>query len=284
MTCLKTPEAVTGAASGYGKDTIRMSSIAGPVTEQEIIEAPVTEAYGRTPRGLIEKPRVKKGNLEVRVIWDVSGSNAEQAAPDSPVTKQELITEAWPHFVRLLEGDDAQAAREQAGGSSAKGGVRVFYANEPGPIEFEPGEDESKDERDGGDHNSANAREKMTQIPWGGRTYLMPAIRAAEHASEVEYLSLPQDERWDAIETLIVTDGKVSDPGPFEAWLAHAGPRSVVTVAVIGYGKGHDEAVEHYQALAGSNPFLTYAALTGVSDAEEAVLDLRLLSGTAPAS
>lgn len=262
-----------------------MSSTSEPVTEQEIIEAPITGLRGRTRREDIERPRVKKGaKLEVRVIWDVSGSNAEKAAPDSDVTKQELATGLWPHFVRLLEGDDAQAGREQSGGSSKKGGVRVFYANEPGPIEFGEGEDESDDERDGGDHNSANVREKMAAIPWGGRTYLMPAINAAEHASAVEAASLPQDERWDAVETLIITDGKVSDPGPFEAWLAHAGPRSVVTVAVIGYGSKHDEAVEHYEALADSNPFLTYVALTGVSRPEEAVLDLRLLSGTAPAS
>lgn len=253
------------------------------MTEQEIIEAPITGMKGRTRREDIEKPRVKKGaKLEVRVVVDVSGSNGEKAAPDSDMTKKELIIGLLPGFVRLLEGDDAQAAREQSGGSSAQGGCRTWYANEPDPILFDEGEDESDDERDGGDLNTANIKEKLAQIPWGGRTYLMPAITAAEHASEVELKSLPEDERWDAEETLIITDGKLSDPGPFEAWLAHRGPRSVCTVAIIGYGKGHDEAVEHYQALADSNAFLTYVALTGVSSPDEAVLDMRLMSGTAP--
>jgi hypothetical protein len=262
-----------------------MAGTSQPMTEQEIIEAPVTGMRGRTRREDIEKPRVKKGaKLEVRFIVDVSGSNGEKAAPDSDMTKQELIIGILPGFVRLLENDDAQAAREQSGGSSDKGGCRTFYANEPDPILFKEGEDESDDERDGGDLNTANINEKLAQIPWGGRTYLMPAITAAEHAGQVEAARLPEGERWDAEETLIVTDGKVSDSGPFEAWLAHRGPRSVCTVAIIGYGPGHDEAVEHYEALADSNAFLTYVALTGVSSPEEAVLDLRLLSGTAPAS
>lgn len=259
-----------------------MTNIAEPMSAQEIIEAPITGLARRTPRAAIETPRVKKGSkIEVRLIVDASGSNAELAGPDSDMSKKQLISEVLPHFVRILAEDDAQAAREQVGGSSKKGGVRTWYANEPEPILFGEGEDESDDERDGGDLNLANLPEKMAQIPWGGRTYLMPAINAAEHASSVELAKLPEDERWDVTETMIITDGKLSDPGPFEAWLAHAGPRSVVTVAVVGYGDGHDDAVEHYQALADSNPFLTYVALTGVTDPAEVALDLRLLSGTA---
>jgi hypothetical protein len=259
-----------------------MSSISGPVTEQEIVEAPVTGMSGRTPREEIEKPKTDR-ELEVIEIIDVSGSNGEKASPDSDMTKQELIIGAQPHLVAALEGDDSQAAREQAGGSSAKGGVRVFYANEPQPIEFADGEDESQDERDGGDHNSANVQEKMTQVPWGGRTYLMPAIRAAETAYQAEFGEVPLRKR-PAMEVLIVTDGKLSDPEEFERWLAQADELCVVAVAVIGYGPGHDQAVAHYQALAEKNKFITCAALTGVSDPAEVALDLRLLSGTAPVS
>lgn len=259
-----------------------MSSISEPVTEQEIIEAPITGMAGRTPREEIEKPKTDR-DLEVIEIIDTSGSNEELAAPDSPMTKQELIIAAQPHLVAALEGDDSQAAREQAGGSSAKGGVRVFYANEPQPIEFEDGEDESEDERDGGDHNTANVQEKLAAIPWGDRTYLMPAINAAEYAYQAEFGEVPLRKR-PAMEVLIVTDGKLSDPDEFERWLAQADELCVVAVAVIGYGKGHDEAVRHYQALAEQNKFITCAALTGVSDPREIALDLRLLSGTAPSS
>jgi len=253
-----------------------------PVTEQEIREAPITGMAGRTPREAIEKPMTER-ELEVILIGDVSGSNAEQAAPDSPMTKQELITAALPHLVAALEGDDAQAAREQAGGSSEKGGVRTFWANEPEPIEFEEGEDESEDVRDAGDLNSANIPEKLAQIPWGGRTYLMPAVRAAEVAYQAEFGEVPLRKR-PAMEVLIVTDGKLNDPDEFERWLAQADETCVVAVAVVGYGKGHDAAVSHYQDLARKNKFITCAALTGVSNPAEVALDLRLLSGTAPTS
>jgi hypothetical protein len=259
-----------------------MAGTSEPMTEQEIIEAPVTGMTGRTPRDMIEKPKTDR-ELEVIEIIDVSGSNGEPAGPDSPMTKQELIIGAQPHLVGALEGDDSQAAREQSGGSSAKGGVRVFYANEPQPIEFKEGEDESDDERDGGDHNTANVLDKLKEIPWGGRTYLMPAINAAEYAYQAEFGEIPLRKR-PAMEVLIVTDGKLNDPDEFEGWLAQADELCVIAVAVIGFGKGHDMAVEHYQALAEKNKFITCVALTGVSDPREVALDLRLLSGTAPAS
>lgn len=254
------------------------------LTAKEIIEQPISGLKGRTPRDQIEMPRAKKGKKEVRLIVDASGSNQEPAGPGSPMTKQQLIIATLPHFVRILEVDDAQAAREQAGGSSKKGGCRTFYANEPEPIEFDEGEDESDDPRDGKDLNSANIGERLAEIPWGGRTFLMPAFNAADHASSVEYASLPAEQRWDALVTMLITDGKVSDQRALEARLDKAGPRDVMCVTVIGYGDGHDEAVEHYQALAEANPYLTVVALTGVSNPEEAALDLRLLSGTAASS
>lgn len=254
------------------------------LTAQQIREMPITLSK-RTPRASIEQPRVKAGaKKEVRQIIDVSGSNADPASPHSRITKRELIIATLPLFVRILEADDAQAAREQAGGSRNKGGVRTWYANEPDPIFFEDGEDESDDPRDGGDLNSANIQEKLEEIPWGGRTFLMPAITAADHASDVELAKLPDDQKWDVLVTLIITDGLVSDPSAFEAWLVRtAGPHRVTSVVSIGYGDGHNDAVEHYNALADSSPWLTHTALTEVSDPNEAVLDLRLASGTAAA-
>lgn len=252
------------------------------MTAQDIIEAPITGLKGRTPRDEIEMPKVQGREIEVIEIMDVSGSNDEQAGPDSRMTKKELIIAMQPHLVAALEGDDSQAAAEQADGSSDKGGVRVFYANEPQPIVFEEGEDESDDPRDGKDHNTANVQDRLRQVPWGGRTYLMPAIHAAETAYQAEFGDRPMRNR-PALEVLIITDGKLSDPEPFEKWLSQADELCVVAVAVIGYGDGHDEAVRHYRKLAAKNKYLTVVALTGVSDPREVAMDLRLLSGTAAA-
>lgn len=258
----------------------------------DIVETPVTGLPGRTPREAIELPKTSR-ELEPVAIIDVSGSNEEPAGPESPMTKRELIEQALPLIVGAIEDDDAQAKSEQASGDDDKGGLRMFAANEPGEIVFEKGEDESDDERDLGDGNSANIQAKLAQFPWGGRTYLMPAVRAAEHAFQAEFGDtnsphyMPARSR-PAIELLVITDGKLSDAKEFESWLAaNADETCVICVAVIGYGTGHDQAVEHYKALSHSptnpngNPYLTYVALTGVSDPMEVAYDLRLLSGTA---
>lgn len=245
----------------------------------EIVETPVTGIAGkRTPREQIEMPKTER-ELEVVFLWDVSGSNAEQAGPDSEMTKQELVVNVLPMIVAALEADDAQAAGEQADGSSDKGGLRTFAFNEPRDIAFDEGEDESDDERDLGDLNSANLKDKMAEVPWGGRTYIMPAIHAAEIAFQAEFGDIPLRKR-PALEVLVVTDGKLNDPEPFEKWLSQADETCVIAVAVIGWGDGHDHAVEHYKALAAKNKYLTYVALTGVSDPQEVAFDLRLLSGT----
>jgi len=209
----------------------------------EIVETPVTGLPGRTPRELIETPRTER-ELEPVLLWDVSGSNGEQASPDSPMTKQELVVQVLPLIVAQLEKDDAQAAHEESGG-----GLRTFCFNEPQEIEFEEGEDESEDPRDLIDLNSANIAGKLADVPWGGRTFIMPAVRAAEHAFQAEFSSVPLRKR-PAIELLVITDGKLNDPEEFEDWLKQADETCVVAVAVIGYGDGHDTAVDHYKKLA----------------------------------
>jgi hypothetical protein len=246
----------------------------------EIQETPVTGLPGRTPREAIEAPLTGGREIEVTLLGDTSGSNDEQAGPDSPMTKQQLVEQVLPLIVAALEGDDSQAAAEQAGGSDKKGGVRAFTFNEPGPIEFEPGEDESDDYRDLGDLNSSNIAEKLGSIRWGGRTYIMPAVHAAETAYQAEFGDRPMRNR-PANELLVITDGKLSDGPEFEKWVAQADGTLVVCVAVIGYGTGHDQAVAHYQAIAAKNKYVTAVALTGVSDPMEVAFDLRALSGTA---
>lgn len=64
------------------------------MSEQEIIEAPVTGMRGRTPRDEIEMPKTDR-EKEVGLIVDASGSNAEQAGPDSPMTRPWRTTGRW---------------------------------------------------------------------------------------------------------------------------------------------------------------------------------------------
>lgn len=252
------------------------------MTVQEILEQPTTGIEGkRTNREDFELPNTDL-KLEPGLILDASGSNAEGADPSETVTKVELVCNALPHIVSALEGSDAEAAREQAGGSSAKGGVRAFMFSYDLPIRFAPGEDESDDERDLHDLNSANIKEKVAAyralVAQRQMTYVTPALVAVHTA----FLNEFGDDHSRAQIIMGIGDGKFNDPRAFDEFLMSASERLCIAFAAIGYGTAHDEFVEHLETIRKKNSYFTYAALTGVSDPTELALDLRLLSGTAP--
>lgn len=228
----------------------------------EIRETPVTGLPGRTPREEIEHPHTGGREIEPVVIIDVSTSNDEPVEPDVSMTKRELIISVLPQLVAALEGDDSQAAQEESGG-----GLRAFAFSDHGRPQ------------DLGDLNTARIADQLNQISWGGETFIMDAVRAAEKAFQEEFGDRPLRNR-PAQEMLVITDGKLTDAKQFEEWVQQADETLVVAVAVIGSGLGHDEAVAHYKAIAQKNRFVTVDALTGVSDPTEVAFDLRLLSGT----
>lgn len=254
------------------------------MTVQDILEQPTTGIEGkRTPREQFELPNtdLKK---EPGLVLDASGSNAEEADPDGKITKVELVSDALPHVVSSMEGDDAEAKREQAGGSSAKGGVRGFMFSYDAPIIFKSGEDESDDERDLHDLNTANIREKVAayraMVAQRQMTFVTPALVAVHTAFNNEF----GDDHTRAQIIMGIGDGRFNDPAAFDEFLLSAGPRLCIAFAAIGHGTAHNEFVEHLETIRKKNGYFTYAALTGVSDPMELALDLRLLSGTAPAN
>lgn len=261
-------------------------------TEQQILEAPVTGSAGRTQRVDFERPQTDK---ELEVVWltDASGSNQEQVSHDSSLLKVDFVINMAPGFIAALENDDAQAKEEQSGGSSELGGLRTFAFSRDEEFEFEDGEDESEDERDLGDINTANRVEKLdiyrTLVMEGQQTYVMPAIRAAEAAFKAEFAN-PKSPHFKPLrnrpaqEILITTDGVLNDDEEFEDWLRTLSEDAVACCAVYGEGREHDRAVNSWMKLATKSSYLSVVALTGVSNPEEAALDLRLLSGTAPQS
>ena len=161
------------------------------------------------------------------------------------------------------------------------GGVLTFCGSEPAHPDWTE-DNPVPGPQPVGDLNTSNCARKLAGITWGGRTYLMPAIHLAEADFQEEFGGRPLRNR-PAQEILIVTDGKLSDAAEFEAWVAQADETAVVCVAVVGYGRGHDDAVAHYKAIAAKNRYVTVVAFTGVSDPREVAFDLRLLSGTAAA-
>jgi hypothetical protein len=228
-----------------------------------IQETPVTGLPGRTPRESIEAPLTGGREIEPALLLDVSSSNEEAAGPDSDMTKHQLVEVALPLLVGSMEGDDSQAKNEESGG-----GVRGFAFSDRNAAQ------------DLDDLNTARIKEQLKAIRWGGMTYAMDAVRMAEAAYQEEFGDRPLRNR-PALELAILTDGMLNDADEFEAWVAQADETCVICAAIIGYGTGHDRAVEHYQKIAKGNKFVTVDALTGVSDPTEIAFDLRLLMGLA---
>lgn len=251
------------------------------MTVQDILEQPQSGIAGKaTPREVFELPDTEL-LLEPGGVIDCSGSNLDWADPDHTIKKVDLVSDAIPHFVVAVEGDDAEAKKEQADGSSDHGGWRAFGFSYDAPIVFEPGEDESDDPRDFHDANGANVK-KMVQryrdlVDQRQMTYVTPALVAIDYAFTAEF----KNDLKRAQMILGIGDGLFSDPAAFDKFLATAGPRKFIGFAAIGYGDDHDRFVAHLKQISESNPFFTYAAMTGATDPFSFALDLRLLSGTA---
>lgn len=248
---------------------------------REIVETPVTGLPGRTPRAQIveEKPDNKGREKEPVFIIDFSRSNLESADPEGTMTKKDLLQLAIPLAAGKLADDDSQAKNEVG---TDKGGVRSYGFNEPGEFTgWNAAEAEFDDPRDLGDIHEGNAQEKLgDEDAWDGRTYPMPAIRAAEKAFQAEFGNRPMRNR-PTMMAVYWGDGKISTPeeeNEFEAWVSQADEFCVVGIVLVGYGPGHDAAVKAFKKIADKNPYVSVVALTGVSDPTEAAFDVQLMA------
>ena len=263
------------------------------MTVQDILEQPQSGIEGKqTPWDKFELPntdRIKEPGL----VLDASGSNAEPADQEESITKTELVCSALPEYIAATEGDDAMAAKEQSDGSSDRGGIRTFAFCYNAPIKFEPGEDESDDERDFRDWNTANNPDKIKAyqalVAARSQTFVAPALIALKFAYDAEFVVpgaenyMPEPQR-PCHMILGVGDGKFMDPSAFDSFLEELSEARCMAFAAIGFGDAHNEFVEHLKTIAKKNAFFTYAALTGVGNFREVGMALRLLSGSAPTS
>lgn len=205
-----------------------------------------TETGGpnRTPRSeigpAVSANRKKEPVLLLDLSTSMDWSAAEDNGPDYPDqgSRRAIVIGALSGLVRALETQDTEAAAEQAGGSDELGGLMTHgFANEHVEI---------------GDLNSANLERRLSQIQWGGRTYIMPAWRAALADYDEEFGDRDPDEQ-PVMEVLVVTDGEADDWMEFEPVLESATAKRVFVVAIVGHGKMHDATVRAYQEGAKKN-------------------------------
>lgn len=211
-------------------------------------------------------PVVAQGvEKEPIALIDTSGSMSWPVAEGSTVQRREVVGEAMGILVKHLEGEDSQAAEEQAGGSDEKGGLLVHL--------FASGTTEL------GDLNSSNWREKWASIRWGGGTRIMPGWEAAQDSYLEEFGDIPALDR-PVLFVLVITDGEAEDAAEFTAVLEQANAQRKFCVAVLGYGPDHDRNLAAYKAVEARNgKHVRVVNFGGETDPASIANDLILLAG-----
>ena len=232
-----------------------------------------TGGPNRTPRDQIRPVVSANRKKEPVLLLDLSTSMnwgaADEYGPEWPdaSSRRAIVIEALHGLVRVLEREDTEAAAEQAGGSDERGGLMTHgFANRHVEI---------------GDLNSSNLQRRLNEIRWGGKTYIMPAWKAALADYDEEFGDRDPDEQ-PVLLTLVVTDGEADDWREFEPILEKATAKRVFVVAIVGHGRKHDATLAAYQVAAGKNlaqdrfgkAHVEVVSFDAVTDPEEIALDL----------
>jgi hypothetical protein len=206
-----------------------------------------TGGPNRTPRSeigpAVSANRKKEPVLLLDLSTSMDWSATDVNGPDwpDPGSRRAIVIGALSGLVRALENEDSEAAAEQAGGSDERGGLMTHgFAN--GHVEI-------------GDLNTSNLERRLNSIQWGGRTYIMPAWRAALADYDEEFGDRDPDEQ-PTMEVVVVTDGEADDWMDFEPVLEKATAKRVFVVAIVGHGAKHDATLRAYQEGARKNQAL----------------------------
>jgi len=232
-----------------------------------------TGGPNRTPRSEIGPAVSVNREKEPVLLLDLSTSMDWHAADDNgpdwpdPNSRRAIVIGALHGLVRVLEKEDSEAAAEQASGSDELGGLMTHgFANEHVEI---------------GDLNSSNLERRLNEIKWGGRTYIMPAWKAALADYDEEFGDKDPDEQPTML-TLVLTDGEADDWRQFEPVLEKATAKRVFVVAIVGHGEKHNATLAAYQQAAKKNAaqdrfgkvHVEVVSFDSVTDPEEIALDL----------
>ena len=232
-----------------------------------------TGGPNRTPRSEIRPAVSANRKKEPVLLLDLSTSMnwgaADEYGPEWPDagSRRAIVIEALHGLVRVLEQEDSEAAAEQASGSDERGGLMTHgFGNKHVEI---------------GDLNSSNLERRLNDIKWGGRTYIMPAWKAALADYDEEFGDKDPDEQPTML-TLMVTDGEADDWMDFEPVLEKASVKRVFVVAIVGHGRKHDATLAAYRQAARKNAaqdkfgkaHVEVISFDSVTDPEEIALDL----------
>jgi hypothetical protein len=171
----------------------------------------------------------KQKEKEPMLILDVTGSMNYKTSENDDTPRNETVREAIRNIVINLEKEDSQAQNEEHGG-----GLRT--------ITFSGGK-----ASDIGDINSRNLQNIWNSINWSGSTFIVPAWEKLNEVYEDEFGERDNDEK-PILMALIITDGEAEDINEFYNILSRDN-NSYIVIALLGFGRLHDKAVQSFQRL-----------------------------------
>jgi len=206
------------------------------------------------PRPVIAAPWPNFGTKEKEpmLLLDVTGSMNYGASETDSTPRKETVREAINLIVRQLSKHDSQAVHEVSGG-----GLRT--------VTFAGGRATDLE-----DLNSRNLKEKWASIKWAGATKIMPGWRKLMEVYNEEFGSRPPANQ-PLLMVLIITDGEADDSDEFTQTLNEIQKKNsqiYVTLAIIGYGTEHDDALASYQKIASSNSHVRVVTLGSETNPE----------------
>jgi hypothetical protein len=210
----------------------------------EVATRTETGGPNRTPRSEIVPAVSANRKKEPVLLLDLSTSMDWEAATGAGEWngtsggRRGIVIQALRGLVTALEGQDSEAAAEQAGGDDERGGL-LAHGFAAGHVEI-------------GDLNSSNLERRLNSINWGGTTHIMPAWKAALAEFDEEFGDRAPDEQ-PVMLTLVLTDGEADDWHEFAPVLEKATAKRVFVVAIVGHGEAHDKTVRAYVEAAARN-------------------------------
>lgn len=197
-------------------------------------------------------PMLKPGvEREPMLLLDTTGSMSFAAAEGSPIDRRGVVGEALGSVVEALAAQDSQAEREQEAGQDAGGLMTVTFAG-GGATNI-------------GDLSPNNWRQKWNSIRWGGGTQIMPGWELLVDTYMEEFGDTPKQDRPHLL-AVVITDGEANDTDEFARTLEQARAGTYVCVAIVGYGKEHDQALAAYQKVAASNDHVRVVTFDSTTD------------------
>jgi len=215
----------------------------------------------------VNDPRLVEKEKWPIILLDTSTSMTLECQANNPKPRNQLVYETVWQIAQMLIPYDTidnnpkkfkELTPQQA--SRLKGIPLITFNSKEGGVDREL-------------LHLPNFVEEWKKIDWDGRTKIMDGWNKMCEIYDSKFSD------WDPYDkplllALIITDGELEDGQEFEKQLRHVKGTMFVEVAVIGYGKDHDKALQHYEKIAKKYSHIRVTDFTDGTDPADIVKQL----------